>query len=149
MAERNPKIYEMVLEELRKNPGVGSKDLYQLAQSSEKGELTDTLQQFHARYFLPAKRELRPAGAPRRQRRAKPARTGARRGAAASANGGAAAPRARARAAETASPEARDRVRSLLLQFAQELADAQDTSSVVKVLGKVDSYVDRITASTS
>jgi hypothetical protein len=110
----------------------------------DKGISQDTMQQFHARYFLPARKEIRSASgeapAPRRGRRSR-------------RQGGEKEPRTVARTvsrrdgAERGEGPDRDRVRSVLLQFAQELTDAESRSSLVKVLGRVDTFVDRIVGS--
>jgi hypothetical protein len=147
MAERNQKVYERIKQELEKNPALGSRDLYELAKGADKAINQDTMQQFHARYFLPARKEIRAASgeapAPRRGRRSRSqagekeprrvARTATRRG------GG--------ESGESGESSDRDRVRGVLLQFAQELTDAESRSSLVKVLGRVDNFVDRIVGS--
>jgi hypothetical protein len=144
MAERNQKVYERVKQELQKNPALGSRDLYELAKGVEKAISQDTMQQFHARYFLPARKEIRAASgetpAPGRGRRSR-------------RQGGEKEPRTVGRAVsrrdgdERGEGPDRDRVRSVLLQFAQELTDAESRSSLVKVLGRVDTFVDRIVGS--
>ena len=57
MAQRNEKVFDRVRQELANNPNLGSKELYDLAQGVEKSIGQDSLQQFHARYVLPVKRE--------------------------------------------------------------------------------------------
>jgi hypothetical protein len=39
----------------------------------------------------------------------------------------------------------RDRVRSVLLEFAKAFADAESRTQIVQVLSRIDEYVDRIT----
>lgn len=140
MAERNQKVYERVRQELQKNPGAGSRELYEMAQQVDKGIGQETLQQFHARYFLPVKREQAADGGATRPRRRrpkaaaadgaeKPARRGARRG------------RGRAAGSE------RDQVRSVLLQFAQDFSAAETKPEIVEVMSRMDDYIDRITGS--
>jgi hypothetical protein len=142
MAERNEKIFERVVQELEKNPDLGSKELYGTLRESDKAVGKDTLQQFHARYVLPARRSLKAASGGETARRAP------RRRAKAATNGQAPAagqaPR-RTRRSRRQEPD-RDRIRGLLLQFAQDLTDAESRSNLVQVLARVDSYVDKIAA---
>ncbi len=144
MAERNEKIYERVLQELEKNPSLGSKELYAILRDADKAAGKDTLQQFHARYVLPAKKAVRKPEsdgqpAPRaRRRRTKAARNG-------QAPAAVEQPARRGRRSRRQEPD-RDRIRQLLLQFAQDLTDAESRSNLVQVLGRVDSYVDKIAA---
>jgi hypothetical protein len=152
MAERNEKIYERVLQELEKNPTLGSKELYAILQGVDRAVSRDTLQQFHARYVLPAKRGNKPAGrkpaagdAPRRKRRRMGGKDG--QAVALSSPAPAAAARAPRRARGGSKREAsKDTIRALLLQFAQDLTDAESRSTLVQVLSRVDSYVDKIGA---
>jgi hypothetical protein len=168
MAQRNEKVFDRVRQELANNPNLGSKELYDLAQGVEKSIGQDSLQQFHARYVLPVKRERggkgkvkqgsRPtqrrgrsrttsavaAAAPSKPVAEKPAEVSRPAAAAGTASAATRSRRPRQSAAAPASASNRDKVRALLLQFAQELTDADSRSSLVKVLGRVDSYVDRI-----
>lgn len=150
MAERNEKILERVRQELTRNPKLGSRELYASAQA-DKIDMQDSLQQFHARYVLPIKREKAGAKGSAAPKKAKPGRRRTKRdtaepvAAAAAAPAAPAAPKARRgrKSAKQDGPE-RDRIRGLLLQFAQELTDAESRSSLVQVLGRVDQYVSRI-----
>jgi len=151
MAERNEKIYERVLQELEKNPSLGSKELYGILQGVDRAVSRDSLQQFHARYVLPAKRGNKPAAAaaaaaeaPRRKRRRVGGKDGAAVALAAPAAAAAAAPVTRRRRRSSKQEPDRDRIRGLLLQFAQDLTDAESRSTLVQVLSRVDSYVDKI-----
>src|SRR5690606_34994443 len=141
-AERNEKIYERVVQELEKNPELGSKELYGTLRETDKAVGKDTLQQFHARYVLPARRSMKVASGEA------PARRAPRRRAKAGSNGQAPAAQAprRTRRSRRQEPD-RDRIRGLLLQFAQDLTDAESRSNLVQVLSRVDSYVDKIAAS--
>jgi hypothetical protein len=148
MAERNQKVFERVRQELGDNPDLGSRELYQLAQQVDKTTAQDSLQQFHARYVLPVKRELRGAGGGAKETKRTRATSKVKTPRKPASEKAERRPPAR-KAADAATPSAppasdRDRVRALLLQFAQELTDAESRSSLVKVLGRVDSYVDRI-----
>lgn len=66
MPERNQKVFDRVRQELAKNTGLGSRDLYEIAKKVDENISGDTLQQFHARYVLPVRREdsRRAGGAP-------------------------------------------------------------------------------------
>ncbi len=148
MAERNEKIYERVLQELEKNPDLGSKELYGVLRESDKAVAKDTLQQFHARYVLPAKRARKVDS----EQEVQPVRRTRKRRAKATRNGQAPAaveqvPR-RTRRSRRQEPD-RDRIRGLLLQFAQDLTDAESRSNLVQVLARVDSYVDKVAATVS
>lgn len=149
MADRNEKIYERVLQELEKNPELGSKELYGILRESDKAVAKDSLQQFHARYVLPAKRARKVGSEEKSGAEEQPARRIRRRRGKAARNGQApaAADQApkRTRRSRRQEPD-RDRIRGLLLQFAQDLTDAESRSNLVQVLGRVDSYVDKIAA---
>lgn len=142
MAERNEKVYERVRQELDKSPGKGSRDLYEMAQQADKSIGEQTLQQFHARYVLPVKREhaARSGGG-----RARKARRGRKSKAAAAKNnsGGKRGSRRRAAASD------RDQVRAVLLRFAQDFSAAETKQQIVKVMSRIDDYVDQIAGSAS
>jgi hypothetical protein len=152
MAQRNEKVYDRVRQELQKNPQLGSRELYEAAKVLDKSVSQDTLQQFHARYVLPVRRGVGGAvakkAAPVKRGRKKAQGETPKAAAAVVTPPAAKAPRGRRPRAQApvAAPQAtgRNAVRALLLQFAQELTDAESRSSLVKVLGRVDSYVDRI-----
>jgi hypothetical protein len=142
MAERNEKVLERVRQELGKNPNLGSRELYESAKQADKAVAADSMQQFHARYVLPIKRELRGPSEARSQKggvKRRKARPGT-----ATTGETPSAPKRRGRQKRGDEPSERDRVRALLLQFAQELTDAESRSSLVQVLGRVDQYVSRI-----
>jgi len=117
MADINEKVMKMVEEELKRDPSINTKDLFQKAVKLDKsiGELS--ARQFNALYPLQVKRRL----APRRTRAAT-------------------ATQARRRTADRAA------VRNVLLQFAMAIADAEDTADVIEVIGNVDKYVDQVVA---
>ncbi|MEX2582415.1 MAG: hypothetical protein WD766_04035 [Gemmatimonadota bacterium] len=137
MAQRNEKVFERVRDELTKNPKLGSRELYELGQEVDKGVANDSLQQFHARYVLPVKREQSAArGGGRRRGGRKGSRKASAR--AEAATKGASGKRAAKGGAE------RDRVRSVLLDFARDFADAESRAEIVQVLSRIDDYVERI-----
>jgi len=138
VAQRNEKVFERVREELAKNSGAGSRDLYEVVREADKS-LTDSLQQFHARYVLPIKREAAARGgstAKTRRARKQPA-----------APKSAAPARATGRTRGTRKAEAtREHVRGVLLQFAQDFAATENKADVVALMSRLDEYVDRIGA---
>jgi hypothetical protein len=157
VAERNEKVLQRVREELSKNPQLGSRELYELAQQVDKGVGQDSLQQFHARYVLPVKRgqrsgEAKPAGRragggaqqPRRGRKGRAqAQTQSEQPSPAEQSGAAPA-RAPRRARAAAEGADRDNVRTVLLEFARDFSGAESRSEIVQVLSRIDEYVDRI-----
>lgn len=144
MAERIEKVYDRVRQELQKNPTLGSRDLYEQAQQLDQSISEDTLQQFHARYVLPVKREQsgkkggRTRGAKKgRKPKTVTARTaskgaGQRRNGKNGVHGGA----------------DRDQVRAVLMQFAQDFSAAETKSEIVGVMSRIDQYVDEIAGRT-
>jgi hypothetical protein len=136
MPEINEKVMAMVEEELKKNPKISTEELYEKAQKidPEIGQLNS--RQFNARYPLQVKRRSAPRR-PRRRAEAAQSKPQARR-----------SRQARATAATAAAPAAVDRsaIRSVLLQFAKDVAAAEGKADVVTVIGNVDKYVDRVLA---
>lgn len=119
MAAVNEKVMKMVEEELRQNPGVSTKELFQKAVKIDKSVNGLSPRQFNALYPLQIKRRL----APRRPR-------------------GATAARSRRRVVDRAA------VRAALLNFAMDIAAAEERADVIEVIGNVDQYVDRVIAAT-
>jgi hypothetical protein len=119
MAEVNEKVMKMVEEELKQNPGVSTKELFQKATKVDKAIGGLSPRQFNALYPLQVKRRM----APRRARSATAARS-------------------RRRAVDRAA------VRSALLKFAMDIAAAEERADVIEVIGNVDQYVDRVIAAT-
>ena len=136
MPEINEKVMAMVEEELKKNPKISTEELYEKAQKidPEIGQLNS--RQFNARYPLQVKRRSAPRR-PRRRAEATQSKPQARR-----------SRQARATATTAAAPAAVDRsaIRSVLLQFAKDVAAAEEKADVVTVIGNVDKYVDRVLA---
>lgn len=128
MAEVEEKVMKFVEEALKKSPKVQLDELFEQAKkiSASVGRLTK--RQFNARYPLQVKRRRAQAsrgGAP--PKKAAPSRR----------------PRPR-RAKELDLAGSRDEVRRILLQFATDIAAADERKDLVKVLAGVDSYVDRV-----
>lgn len=129
MADRDPKVMELVERELEKNPDVSTKELYRKATdaSPKIGELS--LRQFNARYPLQVKRQMAPSK-PKKQRRSGGASRGASGGSRQKAAGGAVD---------------REAVRSVLLELVKDVTAAEDRAAVVDVLAGIDGYVDKVT----
>jgi hypothetical protein len=133
MAEANPKVMEMVQAELSKNPDITNKELFEKAKGIDKSAGKLSARQFNARYPLQVKRTMAPK-AKKKSRR--PAAKGRK-----PATGG----RGRKGATAAAPADAgRDRVRTLLLELARDVANAQGKGDVVDVIVGIDRYVDRV-----
>ena len=126
MAERNEKVMEKVREELKKDPAMKSKPLYEQMQKVDKSIGDLSVQQFHARYVLPIKRE----NAPKRPRKRKSAAKGSG-----------------SRRLSTKQEAHRQQLRGVFLEFAKDLADAEERGEIVRVMSDLESYVDRATGS--
>lgn len=127
MAEANPKVMEMVESELKKDPDISNRELLDKARSIDKGVDKLSARQFNARYPLQVKRNMAPRK-PRSRRTTsggKKARAGGRK-AGRQADGG------------------RDQVRTILLELARDVANAQGKGDVVDVIMGIDGYVDRV-----
>jgi hypothetical protein len=149
MAERNEKVLERVRQELTKNPSLGSKDLHEIAKGMDGSVGEQKLQQFHARYVLPIKREQ--SGGAKGGRKGGRRSTGAAKGRKPATRAAAAAkpgPQAKSGGrAKAAAPETdRNRVRSVFLDFAREFADAESRAEIVQVMSRVDDYVEKVVA---
>lgn len=128
MAEVDEKVMKFVEETLKKSPDLELEEIFQRAKavSPSVGELSK--RQFNARYPLQVKR--------RRAQAAKPKRAAGRKLTASRAK-----PR---RARKETTPEPRDWIRNVLLQFATDMAAAEDRKDLVKVVASVDWYVDQV-----
>ncbi len=143
MAERNQKVFDRVRQELGKNTKLGSRELYEIAKGVDEAIAEETLQQFHARYVLPVRREESrnrggnsPAKAPRRSGRKKKAAeeaTPAREKRA-----------SRAAISAQAVIQERQRARGVLLKFAQEFSTAETKPEIIEVMSRLDEYVDQL-----
>jgi hypothetical protein len=110
---------------MAETPDIASKDLFEKTKASLPEARELNIRQFHARYPLQVKRKasLAEGGTRRRRRKGAGRRRKARKG---------------------ATPTNRDAVRNALLKFATDLSSAEDRGEVVKVLARVDTYVDNI-----
>lgn len=142
MAARNEAVLERVRQELSGNPAMGSRELYGMAQEMDASIGQDTLQQFHARYVLPIKREQARARGTSTPRRTRP-----RRAKSAERSSTATATRpARSALSAQATSDDRDLIRGVLLEFARDFADAESRTEIVQVLSRIDEYVAKIAA---
>ncbi len=122
-AKKKPheRVMEFVERELKKNPKIGSGDLFKKAKKVSRTVSGMTIRQFHAKYPLQVKRRLAPK---------KPRKPAARK------------PTSR-RAAKTAGRN-RDAIRSVLLGFAKDLSAAESQAATIDVMANLDKYVDRV-----
>ncbi|MBW3535238.1 MAG: hypothetical protein KY453_08500 [Gemmatimonadetes bacterium] len=121
------KVMSLVEEELKKNPGTSTEELYEKAKGASPAIGKLTLRQFNARYPLQVKRR---AGGRRKGRSRKTAK---------------AAPKRRK---SSASGDGREAVRDAFLRFATDMAGAEQRGQLVKVLASVDRYVDEVMKAT-
>ena len=132
-AKKKPheRVMEFVERELKKDPKIGSSDLFKKAKKVSRTVSGMTIRQFHAKYTLQVKRRLAPKK-PRKPRakarkpRKSPARKPARR-----------------RAAKTAGGN-RNAIRAVLLSFAKDLSAAESQAATIDVMANLDKYVDRV-----
>lgn len=128
MAKTDPKVMQIVEQELAKNPEVSVEDLFAKAKGIAPGVARMTRRQFHARYPLQVKRR---AGAGKRKKSGK----GGKKAAATKSGRGPGRPRA-------VSDGGRDAVRQVFLRFAQDVSSADTPSTLIKLILNVDKYVD-------
>ena len=128
MAEVDEKVMGFVERILDQEPEIRLEDLYERAKEFKRSVGRLSKRQFNARYPLQVKR--------RRALAARKREPVARRGRTPSSRRG---PRS-GRPAETS----RDTIRQVLLQFASDIAAAEERKDLVKVLAAVDLYVDRV-----
>lgn len=167
MADTEARILEMVRRELEKDRSVATDVLFEKATKIDPSVARMTPRQFHAKYPLQIKRRMKSGGGAARKGTARkrattrrgpgrPAgtKTARKAGRRATAKGGTQATRGRRRtssaSAAAATPAAgRGDVRSLLLQFAKQVAQAGDKAEMVDVLAGIDTWVDRMVRAAS
>jgi hypothetical protein len=130
MAEVNAKVMEMIEAEIKKNPKVSNKELFEKATALDKSVGKLSARQFNARYPLQVKRAMKPKK-PRAQRPARGRKARTVQGAAATDGKG------------------RDRIRNVLLELARDVANAQDRGGLIDVVVGIDRYVDRVVKAAS
>lgn len=126
MADARTKIMEMIEGELKKNPDTSNAELFEKAKKIDKNVEKLSPRQFNAMYPLQVKRALKP-----RKRTAKKAKSSRTKS-------------SKARSSAPAGGDNRDRVRSVLLDLAKDIANAQGKGDVVDVVAGIDSYVGRV-----
>ncbi len=129
MAEIDEKVMSFVEGTLEERPGIELAELYEQAQQVSESVKHLSKRQFNARYPLQVKRRrsqaLRAASGPR-----------ASGGRSSQGRGGPRAP---------GGPQvARESVRQILLQFATDIAGAEERKDLIRVLANVDRYVDQV-----
>lgn len=124
MAQPDEKLMEFVEAEMKKEPDISSKALFEKARKSIQAAKTLTIREFHARYPLQVKRKASLAAGGGRRRRKKP--------------------QSRATSRRNNSATRRDEVRAALLKFASDLSAAEERKDLVRVLAQVDDYVDEV-----
>ena len=128
MPEVDQRVMTFVEEALEKNPEIQLEDLFSETREAYQSVGKLSRRQFNARYPLQVKRR----------------RALARKG---TEGGKARAQKARNRPTRRSAPtsgEPRDIIRRVLLQFATDIAAAEERKDLVKVLAAVDGYVDEI-----
>jgi hypothetical protein len=156
MTKTIDRVMEMVRRALDKDPDARSGTLYEQAKKVDRRVGQLSLRQFHALYPLTVKRQQAGSRRARKKtgtggaaKRGRPAGSG--RGPGRPPGGGrpSRAPRSRS-APETAAPAAgtgsgdRDNVRGVVLELVAAVARAEDKADLIKVLGEIDGWVDRL-----
>lgn len=122
MPKADPKVMALVEKELGENPDASVTELYEKAKAAHPAVSELTHRQFNARYPLQVKRKKSQSAGKRRSRRR--SRRGPKKGGIDGAQ--------------------RDKIRAAFLDFASDLAAAQERSDLVNVVAGVDKYVDRV-----
>jgi hypothetical protein len=136
MADANPKVMEMIESELKKDPDISNKILFEKASKMDEGVASLSPRQFNAMYPLQVKRALKPRK-PRKKKKAKASQPRGSKGAGRSSAG---------RRTGSGGGDERDRVRLVLLELAKDIASADGKADVVDVVAGIDRYVDRVVA---
>lgn len=129
MADVDAKVMKFVEDTLKKSPKIQLEDLFTKAKKVSSSIRRLSKRQFNARYPLQVKR--------RRAQSTRKSGGGAKKRAPAQASPAPKKPRTQA------AGETRDGVRKIFLQFATDIAGAEERKDLVKVLAEVDRYVDQ------
>ena len=127
MPEVDEKVMKFVEDILKKNPKIQLEELFERTKKFKSSIGRLSKRQFNARYPLQVKR---------RKALAAKARGGGRKKTSSSAG--------TSRASKARAGEPRDRVRQVFLQFATDIAAAEERKDLVRVLAGVDTYVDQV-----
>jgi len=122
MPKADPKVMTLVENALAKDPDATVTDLYEKAKAAHPSVGKLTHRQFNARYPLQVKRKKSLKSGKRRSRRRSRGRTS----------------KGKVDGAQ------REKIRAAFLDFASDLAAAQERSDLVNVVAGVDAYVDRV-----
>ncbi|MBT8398512.1 MAG: hypothetical protein HKO65_18340 [Gemmatimonadetes bacterium] len=128
MPEVDEKVMKFVEDALKRNPKIQLEDLFERTKKFKSSIGRLSKRQFNSRYPLQVKR---------RRALAAKARAGAKKEGTSSAG-------RTPRKSRTRSVEPRDRVRQVFLQFATDIAAAEERKDLVRVLAGVDNYVDQV-----
>jgi hypothetical protein len=157
MTKTIDRVMEMVRRALDKDPDARSGTLYDQAKKVDRRVGQLSLRQFHALYPLTVKRQQ--AGSRRARKKTATAGATAKRGRAAGSGRGPGRPPGsgrpgRARRSRSAPETAatitgtgsgdRDNVRGVVLELVAAVARAEDKADLIKVLGEIDGWVDRL-----
>lgn len=140
MADTDPKVMAYVEKALAKDPDISGQALYDGAKKVSAAVGRMNRRQFHARYPLQIKR--RNAGGTRRAAGRRKTARGGTTGRGKPATRRKVVRRIAGNSAAAQSP--RDAVRSAFMLFASDLAAADERKDVVRVLARVDDYVDDV-----
>lgn len=117
--ETREKIFRMIEEALEEDPDVANDELQERAAEIDPSIADLSARSFHARYPLQVKRQMT-AGRKKEEEETETA------------------------AGRAEKEEVREAVRQTLLDFAKDVAGADDRGEVIDVLTSVDEYVDRV-----
>lgn len=119
--ETREKIFEMIEEALEVDPEVSNDELQERAAEIDPSVADLSARSFHARYPLQVKRQMTADRKKEREQETEKGETPAAK-----------------------KEEVREAVRKTLLDFAKDVAGADDRGEVIDVLTSVDEYVDRV-----
>lgn len=128
MPEVDEKVMQFVEDVLKKDPQIQLEDLYERTKKFKSSVARLSRRQFNARYPLQVKRRRALAAKARRGEKGRGVSTGRRTSRKAAPPGG----------------EPRERIRQVILQFATDITAAEERKDLVKVLARVDLYVDQV-----
>jgi hypothetical protein len=122
MVKNEQKVMDFVQQELAKDPGIPTVELFERAKKVDTGVAKLTLRQFNARFPLQVKRKnsMESAGGSRRRRGA--------------------GVRSRSR---KAGEQRREAVREIFLRFAGDVSGAEEPRELIRVITEIDVYVDQ------
>lgn len=122
MAKAEEKVMQFVKDQLAAEPDVETSELFERAKKVDPSVRKLSLRQFNARYPLQIKRRQTLSRPGRKRQKRSPSRTQTR--------------------SRSAASSSRDQVRDVFLQFASDLSSAEDRKDLVRVVARVDRYVD-------